>query len=121
MQVSGNAEVSADAMLLRRALSNLVANSLRYTPAGGTVRIGVRKTAYSATEIEVSDTGVGIGAEHLPHIFDRFYRADPARTRDTEGSGLGLAIVKTIMKQYGGTVAVLSEPGRGTTATLTFP
>ncbi len=120
MEPSGNAELCADPMLLRRALSNLLSNALRHTPQGGTVRISVRNTDTETTEIDVGDTGCGIGKEHLPHHFDRFYRVDAARARDGESSGLGLAIVKSIMTLHGGAVAIESEPGRGTTATLTF-
>jgi signal transduction histidine kinase len=72
-------------------------------------------------EVRVTDTGAGIPAEHLPRIFDRFYRVDPARSRHPEGTGLGLAIVKSIMELHGGSVTVQSEVGKGTSFTLRFP
>ncbi|MFO0930147.1 MAG: heavy metal sensor histidine kinase [Gemmataceae bacterium] len=104
--------------LLQRAVSNLVANALAHTPAGGAVMlraVGERGGA----RIEVADTGHGIPAEHLPHVFERFYRADEARS--SPGFGLGLAIVRSIVELHGGTVAVRSDPGRGTVVTMTFP
>ena len=89
----GAATIAADVLLFNRALSNLVENALRHTPAGGAITIGLTTDA-EATEVVVRDTGAGIAAEHLPHVFDRFYRADPSRT--AEGTGLGLALVKSI-------------------------
>ena len=121
IQARGNAEVSVDPILLRRALANLVSNALRYTPRGGIVRIGVDHVAASAVAIRVSDTGCGIEPQHLPHVFERFYRADAARTREGDGFGLGLAIVRSIATLHGGAVAIASEAGRGTVVTLTFP
>ena len=121
MQVEGNAGLFADPVLLRRALSNLLSNALRHTPAGRAIQISVARGAPGAVEIQVSDTGTGISAEHLPRIFDRFYRADGARVRDGEGSGLGLAIVKSIMTLHHGMITITSARGEGTTAQLFFP
>jgi len=84
------------------------------------VSLTLISTASKAVEISVSDTGAGIPAEHLPKIFDRFYRVDPSRSQ-AQGTGLGLAIVKSIMELHGGTVTVRSEPGTGTVFTLRFP
>jgi signal transduction histidine kinase len=110
----------ADPDALRQVLTNLIDNSLRHTPAGGriTVRIG---SDGDGTALVVSDTGRGIGRDHLPRIFERFYRADSARSRDQGGTGLGLAIVKHLVEGHGGRVSADSEPGRGTTVTCWFP
>ncbi|GHH30098.1 sensor histidine kinase [Lentzea cavernae] len=112
----GGGVVTADPVRLRQVLTNLVSNAFRYTPADGTVRLEAQDG-----RITVSDTGSGIAAEDLPHVFDRFWRADRSRTRDTGGSGLGLAIVHAIVSAHRCTVAVESEVGRGTTFTITFP
>ena len=115
---SGEANIYADRMLFDRAVSNLVENALRYTPNGGRILISIATTA-AHSEISVKDSGCGIAAEHLPRVFDRFYRADPSRS--SQGSGLGLALVKSIADLHGGTANVRSEVGRGTTVTLAFP
>jgi len=114
----GAGDVHADAMLFGRAVSNLVENALRFTPAGGTITISI-VARVAAAEVSVKDTGCGINAEHLPRVFDRFYRIDSSRS--SRGVGLGLALVKSIMDLHGGTAVVESEVARGTTATLTFP
>jgi two-component system, OmpR family, heavy metal sensor histidine kinase CusS len=114
----GEAKFHADEMLFSRALNNLVENAIHHTPAGGSIEISIANRD-SISEVAVKDTGRGIAAEHLPRVFDRFYRADPART--SEGVGLGLALVKSIMDLHGGTAQIESEPGRGTTVTLSFP
>lgn len=117
----GNACLTGDPMLFRRAVSNLLANALRHTPAQGAVRISVRPLDGEAVELSVRDTGTGIAPEHLPRIFDRFYRADSsARSQVPGGSGLGLAIVQSIMRIHGGTASAESAPGHGTTVTLKF-
>jgi signal transduction histidine kinase len=130
---SGVPDVCVDAEQLTRALNNLVSNALRYTPAGGTITLSARhetkderrKTKDDGDDpfvrLGVSDTGVGIAAEHLPSIFERFYRADPSRQQETGGSGLGLAIVKSIVEAHGGQVGVASAPGQGTTFTIALP
>ena len=117
----GEATLEADLVLFRQAISNLVANALNYTPRGGTVSINVRRQNDRIAEVNVTDTGFGIPAEHLPRIFDRFYRVDPARSQQPSPSGLGLAIVKSIMALHGGTVSVQSELGKGSTFSLRFP
>jgi two-component system heavy metal sensor histidine kinase CusS len=114
----GEADLFADEMLLGRAVSNLLENALHYTPAGGTISIALASRPGQA-EISVTDTGSGIAAEHLPRVFDRFYRADSARS--SEGLGLGLALVKSITDLHGGAATIESEVGRGTTVILTFP
>lgn len=117
----GNALLNVDPILFRRAVSNLLSNALQYTPRGGKVTLSVKQTDDECVEVSVSDTGSGIDPEHLPKIFDRFYRADRARSQHPQGAGLGLAIVKSIMDLHGGTVAIKSEPDKGTTVTLRFP
>ncbi|BCS32797.1 hypothetical protein TBR22_A20190 [Luteitalea sp. TBR-22] len=104
---------------LEQAIDNLVANALRYTPSGGTVRMAASATA-EAIVVTVSDTGPGIPTEHLAHVFDRFYKADPSRAATRQGSGLGLSIVRAIVVRHGGTVTVASCPGE-TTFTLRLP
>ncbi len=121
IRCQGQALVHADPILLRRAVSNLLANALHYTPRGGQVTLSVTPADDHTIMVRVSDTGVGIAPEHLPKIFDRFYRVDPARAPRHPGMGLGLAIVKSIMELHGGTVTVQSVPHHGTTVTLRFP
>ena len=119
--IAGSAVVPADVILFRRALSNLLSNALQYTPNGGRVTTQVRSDGEGhAVEVSVSDTGCGIAPEHLPKIFDRFYRVDRARSQPP-GTGLGLAIVKSIMELHGGSVTAQSVVGKGTTFTLRFP
>ncbi len=113
--------LSADRQLLGQMLSNLVANALQYTPAGGTVKLSAQKTVENQIQIAVSDTGQGIPEEHISRIFDRFYRVDTARSQQTGGTGLGLAIVKSIMDLHKGQVKIESQLGHGTTIFLIFP
>ena len=115
----GQALLSADLTLFHTAISNLVANALKFTPPGGRVVIAAHQADDLSVEVAVSDSGCGIPQEHLPMIFDRFYRACGDR-KDVDGSGLGLAIVKAIMLMHGGTVEVRSEPDIGSTFTLRF-
>ncbi len=120
MSCRGAAPVLADPMLFRRAMSNLVSNALRHTPRGGHIEMSVQSRG-QGTRVTVSDTGTGIPPEHLPRVFDRFYRSRSDRARYPDGAGLGLAIVKSIMGLHGGTVGVESRPGSGTVVTLDFP
>jgi two-component system heavy metal sensor histidine kinase CusS len=113
--------VNADSILFRRVLGNLVSNALQYTPRSGRVTISAQNNGGQWAEVRVSDTGCGIPSEHLPKVFDRFYRIDPARAHHPQGTGLGLAIVKSIMDLHAGTVTVESRPGQGATFTLRFP
>lgn len=112
----------ADRNRIRQLLLNLVTNAVKYTPAGGQVSLGLVDQE-SDLVVTVSDTGIGIAAGDLPHIFDRFWRADPARSRAGErpGTGLGLAITKWVAEAHGGTISVQSRPGRGTQFTVTLP
>jgi two-component system heavy metal sensor histidine kinase CusS len=119
--ISGTGKIGGDSALLRRALGNLIVNALRHTHSGGCIAIDVKQSPEGSVAITVTDSGDGISAHDLPHVFDRFYRADSARSGHGTGTGLGLAIVKSIMQLHGGSVSLSSEPGRGTVATLTFP
>lgn len=112
--------ISGDGQWLKQALINLLDNSLRYTPPGGKVVVRLRQ-AEGHIEIAVRDTGHGIEPEHLPHLFDHFYRTDRARARDSGGTGLGLAIVKGIVEAHGGTVAVETQVGMGSEFRLRLP
>jgi two-component system sensor histidine kinase BaeS len=104
---------------LEQAVQNLTANALRHTPPGGIVRLGASRSG-GKVKITVSDSGVGIPSEHLPHVFDRFYKADQSRSQ-SDGSGLGLSIVKAIVERHGGTVAVRSTQGVETTFEIVLP
>jgi signal transduction histidine kinase len=112
--------VSGDPDRLRQLLLALLDNAVKYTPAGG--RIGVALVRHSTnTRLTVSDDGVGIPTADLPHVFDRFYRADPARSRDPGGTGLGLPIARWIVEQHGGDISVTSDPGEGTQVRIQLP
>jgi two-component system sensor histidine kinase BaeS len=114
------APVVADPARLRQALGNLVANALRYTPPGGSVAVRIDND-HTGVTVAVADTGTGIDPDHLPHLFDRFYRADSSRSRATGGSGLGLAIVRHLAEAHGGRVFVESTVGAGSTFTVWLP
>ncbi|MBI3403854.1 MAG: HAMP domain-containing protein, partial [Acidobacteria bacterium] len=110
----------ADAMRLGQILRNLLENALAHTPQGGSIFIEARALEKSV-RVEIRDTGSGVSPEHLPHIFDRFYRTDPSRSRETGGAGLGLAIVKQLVTAMDGTVSAESAPGKGSTFRIEFP
>lgn len=112
--------VLGDAERLRQLVWNLVENAIRYTPAGGTINLALRRRSKVA-EISISDTGIGIPEEHLPHIFERFYRVDRGRSRALGGTGLGLSIVRQVAETHGGHVRVRSIPGIGSTFTVFLP
>jgi signal transduction histidine kinase len=108
----GAEQVTGDRDRLEQALQNLAANAMRYAPRGSTLRLAARPVA-SGVALSIEDQGLeGITAEHLPHIFDRFYKADASRVGVKGGSGLGLSIVKAIIERHGGTISVASRPGR---------
>lgn len=113
--------VHADPDRLRQVVQNLVENALRHTPSGGEVRITLRDGNGDGVAMVVADTGSGIRAEDLPHIFEHFYRADASRARSTGGTGMGLAIVKSLVEAHGGRVRVESVPGAGSAFTITLP
>lgn len=106
---------------LASALANLVNNAVRYTPAGGDVRIKAHRAHDGALHIAVTDTGPGIAAEHLPRLTERFYRVDSSRSRETGGTGLGLSIVKHVAQRHGGELRIDSELGQGSTFTFVLP
>jgi two-component system phosphate regulon sensor histidine kinase PhoR len=113
-------EVAADADALRQVLTNILDNALRYTPAGGRITCRSRREP-GGVVVSVSDTGSGILGDHLSRIFERFYRADPSRSRDEGGTGLGLAIVRHLVEAHGGRVWAESEFGQGTTISAFLP
>jgi heavy metal sensor kinase len=122
LQAEGAAHcaVQGDEDQLRRLVFNLVDNAIKFTPVKGTVRIDVTR-ADSEARIAVADSGIGIAPEHLPHVFQRFYRVDQARDSDVDGTGLGLAIARSIAEAHGGSIAMESTVGVGTRVVLTLP
>ena len=112
--------VSMDVSQIGRVLTNLLSNALRHTPAGGTVKV-VAIATVKGVRVEVKDTGQGIDAQDLPHIFERFYRGEKSRSRATGGAGLGLAIAKGLVEAHGGDIGVESTPDRGTRFFFTLP
>lgn len=111
--------VNGDPQLLYQVWQNVIANSIKFSKPGGTIR--VEAWAERDTVVRISDTGVGIPASELPHIFERFYKADKSRNRTRSGSGLGLAIVRKIIELHDGTIEAQSETGKGTTMTIRLP
>ena len=119
-EIADSCEMFADPGKLAQVCYNIIENAIKYTPDGGTITVTLHRMGRDAV-LEISDTGVGIPAEDLPHVFDRFYRVDKARSRDTGGTGLGLSIVQQIVRLHAGSVTVSSEPGKGTTFTVQLP
>jgi len=117
---AGAPRFQADAARLEQVFNNLVENAIKYTDAGGRVQL-LLAPCDAGIEIRVADTGAGIPPQDLPHIFERFYRADKARTRQQGGTGLGLSIVKHVVQLHGGTIRAESTYGKGTTVILTLP
>jgi two-component system phosphate regulon sensor histidine kinase PhoR len=110
----------ADRRRLEQAVLNLLDNAIKYTDSGGEVTLSLEKES-GQTIITVSDTGLGIAAEHLPRLFERFYRVDKNRSREMGGTGLGLSIVKHLAQTQGGRVEVQSQPGKGSDFSLVLP
>jgi heavy metal sensor kinase len=124
LQSSGPLLVLGDARRLREVINNLLDNSLKFTPAGGRVQVSLTLDAQAPrARLSVADTGIGIAPDELPHIFQRFYRGDRARSRETpaRGNGLGLAICQAIVQSHGGRIEVSSTVGLGSTFTVTLP
>ncbi len=118
--VSVDLAATADAERIHQVLYNLVDNAVRFTPPGGSVRVtGTRRDDRVA--LEVRDSGVGIAPEHLPRLFERFYRADASRSREGGGTGIGLAIARSIVESHGGRITATSEPGHGSAFTFDLP
>ena len=116
----GLPQIEADSVRIDQVVSNLLINALSYTPSGGTVQVSAMSDKDNLL-VSIADTGEGIPAEHLPHIFERFYRVDDARSRKTGGSGLGLAIAKQMVELHGGRIWVDSKVGKGSTFSFTVP
>ncbi len=116
-----SATIRGNALQLQRAIVNILTNAVNYTPAAGTVAVTARLAGNERIAIKVHDNGVGIDSSDLPHIFERFYRADKARTRASGGTGLGLAITREIVARHHGTIEVESVFGRGSTFTIFLP
>ncbi len=119
--VGGPVRLRGDGDLLRELMVILTDNAIKYTDTGGKVRLEVRSASSGKAAVRVSDTGSGIPADALPHIFDRFYRVDKARAREAGGAGLGLAIARWIAEAHGGSIRVESVPGVGTAVTVELP
>ena len=120
IRAPSKASVRADRERLSQILANLLGNALAHTPEGGRIAISAAERGDSV-EFSVSDTGTGIAPDHLPHVFERFYRADPSRSRGSGGSGLGLAIVRQLAIAQGGSARAESDAGRGTAVFFTLP
>lgn len=114
------AVVTGDADRLREVLYNLLDNAIKYTPSAGRIEVTISEQA-DMIAVAVRDTGIGIDADHLPRVFDRFYRVDKSRSREAGGTGLGLSIVQSIVSTHGGRVDIASPSGEGTTCTVLFP
>jgi signal transduction histidine kinase len=112
--------LDADPERVHQVLFNLVDNAVRFTPGGGTVTISAHRHNGSV-EITVADTGVGIASEHIPRLFERFYRVDPARSREDGGTGIGLAIARSVVEAHGGHIRARSAPGEGSAFTFDLP
>ncbi len=119
-RVDNAVRINGDRVRLHQALLNVIENAIKYTPAGGSVEVRLEARGTMANLV-VRDTGVGIPADQLPRIYDRFYRVDKARSKDVQGTGLGLAIVKWVVESHQGSITVQSDVGQGTTFTLSFP
>ena len=120
LALQDDCDMYADRTKLQQVVYNLMENAVKYTQEGGTVWVTLQKSGRSAV-LKVQDNGPGIAEEHLPHIFDRFYRVDKARSREAGGTGLGLAIVHQLVMLHGGEIRVESEVGKGTTFTVELP
>ena len=112
--------VSIDRTRIEQVMNNLLQNAVEHTTEGGRIDVSVAESDETVS-VTVADTGEGISSEHLPHVFDRLYRADPSRTRSTGGAGLGLTIAKQLIEAHGGTIRVESTEGEGSRFTLTLP
>ena len=120
VQIADSCEMFADPGKLGQVCYNIIENAIKYTPDGGKITVRLKKSGRDAV-LEISDTGVGIPPEDQPHVFDRFYRVDKARSRDTGGTGLGLSIVQQIIRLHAGSIQVFSEVGKGTTFVVQLP
>jgi len=113
--------IMADQFMLGKVITNVVKNAIQYTPENGDIHIETRQTQETTVQIVVQDSGIGIEAEILPHIFERFYKANEARPSGQSGTGLGLSIAHKIVEMHGGDITASSTPGQGSTFTITLP
>jgi heavy metal sensor kinase len=122
LQAKANGAIVADgdALRLRQVFLNIIDNAIKYTPPGGEVAVLIDRRDQEAV-VTVRDSGIGISAEHLPRVFERFYRVDKGRSRDLGGTGLGLSIAQSIVTAHGGSIELASAPGQGTTCTVALP
>ena len=120
LEIDPTLQITGSHSELRSALSNLLSNAVRYTPAGGNITARAELKKDGSLHISIQDTGPGIPREHLPRITERFYRLDKSRSRETGGTGLGLAIVKHIAQRHGAILDIESQLGQGSTFTLVF-
>jgi two-component system phosphate regulon sensor histidine kinase PhoR len=120
LKLDSNAKLAGEEAEIHSAFSNLIANAVKYTPPEGTIEVRWW-TDSSGGHFSVRDTGIGIPAEHIPRLTERFYRVDPGRARQRGGSGLGLAIVKHVLQRHGARLDIESEEGRGSRFTCHFP
>jgi two-component system, OmpR family, phosphate regulon sensor histidine kinase PhoR len=120
VQVSGKPLMDGDALRLKQVIINLISNSITYTPMDGEVKVYIKEKD-EMIQFRVKDTGIGIKEKEIPRIFERFYRVDKARSRNSGGTGLGLAIVKHLVEAHHGTIDVKSKLGEGSEFTILFP
>jgi two-component system sensor histidine kinase BaeS len=121
LSTNGPVPLRADPEDLQLVWINLLENAVRYSPEGASVEVAVTRKDGDPARVIFDDHGAGIAAADLPHVFERFYRGDPSRTRATGGFGLGLAIAKALVEAYGGTITADSAPGKGTRMTVELP
>jgi signal transduction histidine kinase len=119
--MDGNSFIMADQFMLGKVINNVVKNAILYTPDSGNIHIQTTQTQEATVQIIIQDSGIGIDAETLPHIFERFYKANDARPSGQGGTGLGLSIAHKIVEMHGGTIDVQSIPGEGSTFIITLP
>ncbi len=116
-----SATIYGDRVFLRQAVVNIIHNAVKFSPVGGVISVRVQADPDSLVRIEITDNGPGIAANHVDRIFDRFYRVDESRTRDTGGAGLGLSIAQWTVRMHGGQIRVQTTPGNGSTFQICLP